>query len=159
MAGSYAKFSLSYTDAQMAVARNRLRIGLLPCRCRIINVVARTTTPWGWTSGSDSIFLSIGFTEVDTVTQHDQAFLLSHDVKTATITKGLLAVDLGEHLAATAGNAFGYLDVPGWNNSQLMPPGNAVLELNAVVTSGGQNLSLLNSGHTDIYVRFEILPF
>jgi hypothetical protein len=159
MTGSYARFSLSYTDAQMAAASNRLRIGLLPCRCRIINVVARTTTAWGWTSGSDSIYLSIGFTEVDTVTQHDQAFLLSHDIKTAAITKGLLAVDLGEHLAATAGNAFGYLDVPGWDNSQLMPPGNAVLELNAVVTSGGQNLSLLNSGHTDIYVRFEILPF
>lgn len=152
LTGSTAKLSVDYTDVQATSATNRFTLAHFPKRCRIISVIANTTVAWGWAAGSDSIHMSVGLTQANGGSFNvfnDNILLLSHDIKTTPVIKGLIISDLGADLAPSENNAFGWVDPDTWTFQ---------LPVNAVFTSGGQNLSGLNAGHTDFYIRFEILP-
>ena len=152
LTGSTAKLSVDYTDVQTASATRRFTLARFPNRCRIISVIANTTMAWGWASGSDSIHMSVGLTQANGGSFNvfnDNILLLSHDIRTAKVIKGLVTSDLGADLAPSANIAFCWVDPETW----AFP-----LPVNAVFTSGGQNLSGLSAGHTDFYIRFEILP-
>lgn len=114
----------------------------LPAKGQIVSVVADTTIAYAGLSGTIAIKIgaTVGGGEV----------LASHDVKTATVTKGLADADLGTSMVRASAVQGGY--IPSWS---------ATTNITARLTSGTGNIGSgtvtnLTTGSTTYYFQVEL---
>lgn len=129
---TYHSYIIPYTAFQTAGLTKDLRtIGLQP-RTQVVSVYADTTTAFAGTAGT--LNLRVG------TTAGGSQLIVDHDVKSSTVTKGLLDADLGTNINRAGAIQGGY--IPSWGGGDVY----------VRLTSGSGNLSGLTNGSVKIYV-------
>lgn len=110
----------------------------IPAKGQIVAIIADTTQAYAGVAGTIALTVgkSAGATE----------YLLSHDVKTAAVTKGLADADMGASMTRAAAIQGG-----SWNWA-------ATQAVSARITSSSGNLSGLNAGSTTFYITVRVHP-
>lgn len=124
-----------------AATTQNLAVCSVPAKTRVVGVISDTTTAYAGLSGTIAIFIG--------KQSGGNEFILSHDVKTATVTKGLADADLGASLALATAIQGG--DVLSWS---------AATSVYIRLTSGTGNIGSgtvtnLTTGSTDLYLITE----
>jgi hypothetical protein len=141
MTRSVYKVTVPYTLYITASQNEVQALCTVPAKTKVVGVIADTTVAYAGLAGT--IELRIG------KTSGGEEYVLDHDVKTATITAGLLDADMGTALAAATAVQGG--DIPSWSGSTV---------LYAQLRSGTGNVgdgaaTLLSAGSTTFYIITE----
>jgi hypothetical protein len=130
---TFAGFSAAALTADKTIAT-------LPAKGRLVAVYTDTTQVYsGGAVATATLQLgkTVGGTE----------YILAHDVKTATIRKGLADADLGASISRA--NAVQGGDLPSFT---------ATTAISARITTTGANTNALTQGSTTFYLEVEVLP-
>lgn len=145
--GANVSGTLSITIAKAAwtaaALTQDITIGTIPAKSRIMAVYADTTAAYAGLAGT--IQLQMG------TSSGGNQLILIHDVKTATVTKGLVAADMGASMQMTGNVQVGV--APSWSTQQVF----------VRLTSGSGNIGTgaatnLTTGSTTYYITIEALP-
>lgn len=139
-ASGWFKVTVPYTAWTAAAQTEDMTVATLPAGMKILAAYADTTTEYAGLAGT--IGIKVGLTE------GGQELLLSHDVKSAPITAGLLYAELGDSLGddAVQGGC-----IPDWADEST---------INVRLSSGTGNIgadgeTLLTAGSTTFYFKLE----
>jgi len=111
----------------------------LPAKTRLVSIIADTTTVYTGgivTAASMIVGKTVGGNE----------YLLTHDIKTATIVRGLVTGDMGATLATAAGVPVQGGDLPSWT---------ATTNVSVRITTVTGNVNALTQGSTTYYIITE----
>lgn len=132
------KHTCSYTvfrDTGGGAGSATLTVERLPVGCKVLNVICKTTTPFAGPAGT--ISLVVGYAG-------GNEYILTHDVKTAAITRGTVDGDLGAELARAS-------TVQGGGMATF----STQRDVSTTMTLGAGTCSQLTSGSVDIYLTVE----
>lgn len=91
---STQRVTLSYTNFTAASTTHGRRIFTIPAKTRIVGIIMDTTTAFAGTAGTLELRLGTA--------NNGQTLVLTHDVKTAAVTKGLVDGDFGTAFVLSA---------------------------------------------------------
>lgn len=134
----FYKVTLAHTAWSAAALTEDKTIFAVPAKARVVSVITDTTVAFALT-GSTSASLRLG------KTTGGQEYILDHDVRTATVTKGLVDGDLGTSI--NRANAVQGGDIPSWTAST---------NITARLTSD-VNISNITAGTTVYYITVEFI--
>ncbi len=127
----------AWSAANGGTTTQDLTLGVIPAKARVVSVIADTTVAYA-ASGIASAAIILG------KTAGGNQYLLTHDVMTAPIARGLVDGDLGASISRA--NAVQGGDIPSWS---------AGTNLSARLTTTGANINTLSAGSTTFYVTIE----
>lgn len=139
---SMYKVTLDKTAWTAAALTQDITIGTLPAGAIVRRIVCDTTA--ALTNGASTLAMTIGSAAGGT------QFILSHDVKTAPITKGLADADLGANMVRSAAIQGGY--APNWTGTTIV----SVRLTSGSVNLGNGSTTNLTTGSTTIYLMVSV---
>jgi len=134
------KVTVTFEALAAAAVTADKTIATLPAKTRLVSIIADTTTLY---TGGAAATVTIGVGK----TVGGIEYLIAHDVKTAVITKGLVAGDLGS--AITAANVVLGGDLPSWTATTIV---------SVRLTTTLANTNVLVQGSTTFYLITEAMP-
>lgn len=136
------KVTVDYTALAAAALTADKVIATLPAKTRLVSIIADTTTPYSGGAVSAAT-LVVG------KTTGGNEYLVSHDVKTAAITAGLVDGDLGTSI--NRANA-----IQGGDLTSTMWAGTTAISVR--LTTVTANTNALTAGSTTYYITTEVMP-
>jgi hypothetical protein len=133
---TYQKVTIPYTKFQIASTQKDMKVFDAPAGTKVVGCIADTTIAFAGPAGTLNLLVGTQPTGND--------LILSHDVKTAAVTKGLADVDLGAGLANATAVQGGI--IRDWTGAT---------GIHVRLLSGAGNLSELTAGSVTIKVAVE----